>query len=79
MVGHAEACGLVVDRDQLDLEPAYDGTLHDSRSGAPWKWLPGRSRKVEPRPPQVHETVDQRIAEPGLDYDPKNLRRARGR
>lgn len=77
MVERAEQCGLVVDRSALALNPAYDGTLHDSRSGRPWKWFPGRSRKVEPRPPDVHPAVDERITDGACDYEPKNLPAAR--
>ena len=79
IVGHAEACGLVVDRGKLDLNPSYDGKLHDSRGSFPWRYLPGRSREIEPRPPRVDESVDERIADQGLGYDPKNLGKARNR
>ena len=77
IVERAEACGLVVDRGALALNAAHDGTLHDSRGGVPWKWLPGRSRNVEPRPPDVHPMVDERIADLACDYQPRNLPAAR--
>ncbi|MEE8338259.1 MAG: DUF2235 domain-containing protein [Dehalococcoidia bacterium] len=79
VVGHARDRGLAVDEGPLTLDADGNGKLHDSRKGFPWKWLPGRSREVSQPPPLVHETVDRRIADANLDYDPKNLRKARSR
>lgn len=77
MVERARDCGLAVDGALLELNADARGELHDSREGFPWSYLPGRSRNIQPRPPQVDESVDERIADPALGYDPENLEQAR--